>query len=308
MTSTKSTARVAGLLYLLMAITGLFNLMYVPGKLIVRGNATATASNILAHESLFRLDIVVGPHRLVSFIFAALALYRLLEGVDRGHAVVMVVLFFVQVPLAFVNELTHLAALAARARRRLPVGNRQAPAGGAGDAVPQSGRPGNDHLADFLGALAPSPSGCWCGGRASFPAFWAGGWCQRFRLSDQQLTGLLRHNTYVGRLQGHVPLPSRRGGVHAVAADHGRKAATAERGRPIGGGWIAGAADAPVSIQRTILGGPPVCWHSRPGRGRPRPAPVVIAHPHTREGAVPQSVPRAGAPRGRRDDDSPAAR
>ena len=60
--------------------------------------------------------------------------------------------------------------------------------------------------------------------------------------------------------------------------------------------------------QRTILGGPPVCWHSRPGRGRPRPAPVVIAHPHTREGAVPQSVPRAGAPRGRRDDDSPAAR
>ena len=84
MTSTKSAARVAGLLYLLMTVTGLFNLMYVPGKLFVRGNATATASNILAHESLFRIDIVVGLVSIVSFVFAALALYRPLEGSTRG--------------------------------------------------------------------------------------------------------------------------------------------------------------------------------------------------------------------------------
>jgi len=112
MSSTNKNARVAGLLYLLMTITGFFSLMYVPGKLIVRGNATATASNILAHESLFRIDIVVGLISIVSFVFVALALYRLLEGVNKGHAVVMVVLVLIQVPQAFVSELTHLAALA----------------------------------------------------------------------------------------------------------------------------------------------------------------------------------------------------
>jgi hypothetical protein len=112
MTPTNKEARIAGLLYLLMTVTGVFDLMVVPGKLFVRGNATATASNILAHESLFRIDIVVGLISIVSFVFVALALYRLLEGVNKGHAVVMVVLVLVQVPQAFVSELTHLASLA----------------------------------------------------------------------------------------------------------------------------------------------------------------------------------------------------
>jgi len=112
MTPTKRDARVAGLLYLLMTLTGVFNLIIVPGKLFVRGNPAATAANILAHESLFRIDIVVGLVSVVTFVFVALALYRLLQGVDQPHAVAMVVLVLVQVPQAFVSELTHLAALA----------------------------------------------------------------------------------------------------------------------------------------------------------------------------------------------------
>lgn len=111
MTSTKSTARVAGLLYLLVGITGFFNLMYVPGKLIVRGNAAATASNIIAHESLYRLGVVSNLIASTVFILLALVLYRLFEGVDRRQASLMAILVFVQVPLAFLNELNHLAAL-----------------------------------------------------------------------------------------------------------------------------------------------------------------------------------------------------
>ena len=52
---TDKAARIAGALYLSLAATAPFSLIYVPGKLIVRGDATATASNILAHETLFRL-------------------------------------------------------------------------------------------------------------------------------------------------------------------------------------------------------------------------------------------------------------
>jgi hypothetical protein len=112
MNSTKRTARVAGGLYLLVGITGFCNLMYVPGRIFVRGNATATASNILAHESLFRLGAVSNLIASTVFIFLALVLYRLLKGVNQHHASLMAILVFVQVPLAFLNELNQFAALA----------------------------------------------------------------------------------------------------------------------------------------------------------------------------------------------------
>lgn len=48
----KKTARLAGLLYLLVVIAGPFVLIYVPNKLFVPGDATATAGNILAHQTL----------------------------------------------------------------------------------------------------------------------------------------------------------------------------------------------------------------------------------------------------------------
>lgn len=50
-------ARIAGLWYLLFVLSGFFALMYVPGKLVVRGNPAATADNIASHELLFRLGI-----------------------------------------------------------------------------------------------------------------------------------------------------------------------------------------------------------------------------------------------------------
>jgi len=111
MTPTNKDARVAGLLYLFITVTGLFNLMYVPSKLLVRGNAAATASSILAHEWLFRVDLVVGVAGSVGFALLALALYHLLESVNRPQAVTMAVLVLVQVPQSFVSEVNNLAAL-----------------------------------------------------------------------------------------------------------------------------------------------------------------------------------------------------
>jgi len=55
---TDKAARVAGAIYLSMVVTGPFTLIYIPSTLIVRGNASATANNILAHETLFRFGIV----------------------------------------------------------------------------------------------------------------------------------------------------------------------------------------------------------------------------------------------------------
>ncbi len=111
MPSTKNPGRFAGLLYILTSIPGFFAMMYVPSKLIVHANAAATASNIAAHETLFRLGIAGQLIGQTGLIFVALALYRLLKGVNRRHASLMVTLVVVQIPIAFLNELNSIAAL-----------------------------------------------------------------------------------------------------------------------------------------------------------------------------------------------------
>jgi len=108
---TKNPGRFAGLLYLLASIPGVFALIYVPSKLIVHGNATATAHNIAASETLFRLGIAADLIGQALFIFVALALYDLLKGVNQRHALLMLTLILVAIPIAFLNELNAIAAL-----------------------------------------------------------------------------------------------------------------------------------------------------------------------------------------------------
>jgi Domain of unknown function (DUF4386) len=107
----KNPGRFAGLLYVLTSIVGFFAMGYVPRKVIVHGNAAATASNILAHETLFRFGIAGEIIGQAGFIFVALALYDLLKGVSRRYASMMVMLIVMSVPIAFVNELNSIATL-----------------------------------------------------------------------------------------------------------------------------------------------------------------------------------------------------
>jgi hypothetical protein len=111
MSSTKNPGRFAGLLYVLMSIFGFFAMGYVPGKIIVHGDAAATAGNIAANETLFRLGIAGQLIGQAGFIFVALALYELLKGVNRRHASLMVTLIVVSIPIAFLNEVNSIAAL-----------------------------------------------------------------------------------------------------------------------------------------------------------------------------------------------------
>ena len=108
---TDKAARVAGAVYLSMIVTAPFSLVYIPSTLFVRGNATATANNILAHQTLFRLAIVADLITAVIFIFLVLALYRLLSGVNKTHASLMVALALVSAAVGFMNVLNEIAAL-----------------------------------------------------------------------------------------------------------------------------------------------------------------------------------------------------
>jgi hypothetical protein len=110
MNPSTATARTAGFLYLILAVTGGFSMLYVP-SLIVPGDAAATANNIVAYESLFRLGVVSGLICQVVFVFLVLVLYQLFKGVNNTHAVLMVALVVAAVPVAFLNMLNQLAAL-----------------------------------------------------------------------------------------------------------------------------------------------------------------------------------------------------
>jgi hypothetical protein len=111
LTSTKQTARIAGVLYLINAVTGFFGIVYVPGKLIVSGNTAATASNILGSEQLFRLGIVSELICAAEFIYLVWVLYRLLAGVNKTHAALMVIWGLAFIPVMAVNVLSEIAAL-----------------------------------------------------------------------------------------------------------------------------------------------------------------------------------------------------
>jgi hypothetical protein len=108
----KQQARRAGFLYLLLALTAPIGLLYVPGKLIVPGDATATADNIRSAEWLLRLGMASELIHQVIVIFLVLALYRLFKPVDEGYARQLVILgALVSVPIMFVNVLNEVAVL-----------------------------------------------------------------------------------------------------------------------------------------------------------------------------------------------------
>jgi hypothetical protein len=109
---TDKAARVAGAIYLLGVIIGPFSLVYVPNTIIATGNTAATASNILAHETIFRLGILGDLLTGVWSLAITFALYRLFRGVNQSLAAAMVILGGIMpAGIFFVNSLNWIAAL-----------------------------------------------------------------------------------------------------------------------------------------------------------------------------------------------------
>jgi len=112
MSSTRNPGRVAGLWYLLLTLVGPLRLIYIPSKLFVSGNASATANNIAAHEWLFRFGMVADLIGAVTLIFVVLAFYRLFKAVDQYLALQVVILGGVMPALLyFVNLVSDAGAL-----------------------------------------------------------------------------------------------------------------------------------------------------------------------------------------------------
>lgn len=107
----KKNARLAGLFYLLVAVIGPFGLMYIPGKIIVWGDAATTVNNILEHEFLFRSGIAIRILVQVFMLMAVWFLYRLLKQVNEHQTKLMVMFYIVAVPIGFLANAFNITAL-----------------------------------------------------------------------------------------------------------------------------------------------------------------------------------------------------
>jgi len=94
-----------------MSIPAPFTLIYIPSFFMASGDAAVTVNKIRTSEFLFRAGIVGALIGWILFIFVALALYDLFKGVNKKHALLMLVLVLVSVPISFLNELNRIAAL-----------------------------------------------------------------------------------------------------------------------------------------------------------------------------------------------------
>jgi hypothetical protein len=104
-----NTGRIAGLFYLLLAVSAPIRNIYIPKTLFASGIA---AEQIAAHEGLFRLGIVCDLLSALFLIGLVSALYRLLKGVDAHLAVAMLILGGIMpATIYFVNVLNDVGAL-----------------------------------------------------------------------------------------------------------------------------------------------------------------------------------------------------
>src|SRR6266436_10198540 len=109
--SPRFKARIAGLFELLEALTSGFGQVIVPGMLVVSGNAAATAANILAHGSLFRLSILAALIGVACHIAWTFLFYELLKPVNRSLSLLAAFVGLVAIAIQACSSVFQLAPL-----------------------------------------------------------------------------------------------------------------------------------------------------------------------------------------------------
>ena len=110
MNTINKTARIAGVLYLLLIVFGI-TAQVIRSSLIVIGDAAATARNIMASEWLFRVSFMSDLFMTTCYFLFGLTLYVLLKPVNKNIALFMLLLNFFAAPIMALNMLNHYAAL-----------------------------------------------------------------------------------------------------------------------------------------------------------------------------------------------------
>jgi len=111
MRSIKTTARIGGILYLINIVLGIFAIGYAPSVIVVAGDATATAHNILTHELFYRFGLAAHIIILLTNIPLAVIFYHLFKAVNKGVSLLVVFFTLVGTAIEAVNLLNQFAPL-----------------------------------------------------------------------------------------------------------------------------------------------------------------------------------------------------
>ena len=109
MRSPQRLARIAGVCYLLCAVFALFA-HWVGTEADAPGDAAATARNVAAHPTLFRLGVIADLAQAVAILGTALALYLLLSHIDTYVARTMVIFVVIMVTITLANSVHYAGA------------------------------------------------------------------------------------------------------------------------------------------------------------------------------------------------------
>ena len=107
----KVLARMAGVLYLALAVLGIFAQLVVRASVVVAGDAATTAANVVANESLVRWGLVADILMATVFVFLGLALQRLLYESNARLATAILVFVSAAAASILVNLAFHAGAL-----------------------------------------------------------------------------------------------------------------------------------------------------------------------------------------------------
>lgn len=109
--SIQKTARIAGILYLLITVLSIPVHFVIPAQLMVAGDATATANRIMASVGLFRLGIGAELLLLLSEIGLTVLLYVLFRPVSETLSLIAAVSRLAMTVIHGVNLLTRIIVL-----------------------------------------------------------------------------------------------------------------------------------------------------------------------------------------------------
>ena len=111
MNSIQKTARITGILILIMAVIAPFSMIYLPSTLIVPGDAATTANHLMASEGLFRLGMVSDSLVFLIEIGLCALLYVLLKPVSKTLSLVAAFARLAMTIIQGINLLNHFFVL-----------------------------------------------------------------------------------------------------------------------------------------------------------------------------------------------------
>jgi hypothetical protein len=111
MSSAQRLARVAGVLYLLIAVVGAFSIAYVPSVIVVPGDAATTAANLMANRGLFAAGTVADVVVMLSEVALSVMLFVLLRAVSPTLSLIAMVSRLMMVAVMAINLLVNVMPL-----------------------------------------------------------------------------------------------------------------------------------------------------------------------------------------------------